>query len=257
MSLTIALALATATAPNAKPHAHAAPSAATAKKAPPVDPAKAMEMMTKMFDVLFPAGPEPDPVRLAAARGTALTMFPDGAYTTAMTTFLDKTANRVLDMSEADIANLFPDMDKAAAKKGAAPKKPPSTEPLRTKLMRDDPQFDAKYAAVKAFLTTTLAKVGKVAEPKFREGIARAMARKFDAQQLAEIDHFLATPTGNAYGREMLGIWFEPDVLRGTMQLLPDMMKMAPELAGDAAALDAQFKAMKKDEKPAAKPDAH
>lgn len=250
MSLSIAVALATIAAAPANqasaskpPAAKAAPKEQT--KAPPVDPAQAMAMMTKIFDKLFPAGPEPDPVRLSAARGAAMTMFPKGAYSEAMVGFLDRTANRVLDMSEAELVAMFPEdgKDKGQKKKS---KKPPSTEPLRVKLAREEPNFDAKYAAVKAFATTMLTKVGDVAEPKLREGMARTMARKFDNAQIAEINAFLATPTGGKYGREMVGMWFEPDVMRGAFELIPEIIKMMPELAGDAAALDAVMKDGKK-----------
>lgn len=247
MSLSIALALAAATAAPAKPAPAKPPVAATAaKKAPPVDPMAAMQSMMKMFDKLFPAGPEPDPARLALARGTTMTMFPKGTYSRAMVGFLDRTAERILDMSEAELAAMFPEDAKKAKDKKA--KKPPSTEPLRLKLARDDPQFDAKKAALKAFAATILTKIGDVAEPRLRDGMARAMARKFDAAQLAEINAFLATPTGAAYGRETIGMWFENDVMRGAMEVFPEMMKMMPELIGDAAALDAAIKGDKKDE---------
>lgn len=247
MSLSIMVALATvAAAPANQTSAGKPPAAKSAPKdetkSPPMDPAQAMAMMTKLFDKLFPAGPEPDPARLAAARGAATTMFPKGAYAQAMVGFLDRTAERVLDMSEAELVAMFPDDPKDKKK----PKKPPSTEPLRVKLAREEPNFDAKYAAVKAFATTMLTKVGNVAEPKLREGMARAMARKFDTAQLAEVNTFLATPTGARYGREMVGMWFEPDVMRGAFELFPEMIKMMPELAGDAAALDAVMKEGKK-----------
>ena len=213
------------------------PAAAKAEtKKPAVDPMQAMAAMTAMFDKLFPAGPEPDPARLAVARQTATAMLPAGAYSQAMTTFLNKTTDRVLDMSEADFVAIFPE-----AKKDKKAKKP-STEPLRVKLARDEPNFDAKLAAVRAFAGTMLAKLGTVAEPKFREGMARAMARKFDAAQLAEINAFLATPTGAAYGRQTVGMWFEPDVMRGTFELFPEMIKMMPELAEDAADMESQLK---------------
>jgi hypothetical protein len=73
--------------------------------------------------------------------------------------------------------------------------------------------------------------------------MSRALARKFDSRQLGEIQAFLATPTGAAYGREMVGLWFEPDVMRGTFEILPEMMKVMPSLTKDAAALDAKMKA--------------
>lgn len=78
--------------------------------------------------------------------------------------------------------------------------------------------------------------------------MARSLARKFDTAQQAQINAFLATPTGASYGRQMVGMWFEPDVLRGAFQLFPEMIRMMPEMAGDAAALGEQ---MKRDKKPA------
>lgn len=216
---------------------HSAPSAAPAKAKAP-DPAEIMAGMMKVMDLLFPAGAEPEPARLAAARQATLTMFPAGSYAQAVNGFVDRTLDHVLNMSEADFAAAFPD---APVKKGAA-RKSPSIVALRVKLAEDDPSFDAKVAAGKAFVQTTMVKLGAVAEPRFREGMARALARKFDARQLAEIQAFLATPTGAAYGREMVGLWFEPDVFRGTIDALPEFMKLMPDIAKDGAALGEQMK---------------
>ena len=236
----------TATTATPVTRANAAEPAATAKASakakPDVDPIQAMATMMRFFDKLFPAGPEPDPARLVIARQASMAMFPKGAFGEAMSGFVNRTADRVLDMSEADFVALVPPgKDKKDKAKKA---KPPSTEPLRIMLAKKEPNFDAKVAAAKAFAQTMFAKFGDVAEPKFREGMSRALARKFDARQLTEIQAFLATPTGAAYGREMVGLWFEPDVIRGTFEIFPEMMKMAPSMAGDAAALDAQMKAM-------------
>jgi len=242
LPLHVLLALAaTAATPAAAPNS-AKPepvvSVAAKGKSSLADRQQAMAMMGKMFDTFFPAGPDPDPVRLAAAREATMTMFPKGAYAAAMTSFLERSADRVLDMSEAELAAMMP-ADKVKKNKD----KPLSTEPLRLTLAKKDPAFDAKVAAIKAFAGTMIVKFGDVAEPKFREGMSRALARKFDAAQMAEIRTFLATPTGAAYGREMVGLWFEPDVMRGTFQMLPDMMKLMPGMAKDAAAFDAQMKA--------------
>ena len=246
MPLGILIALATASAAPATKHSATPPKAVTiAPKAPPFDPVQMMAMMNKMMDKLFPAGPDPDPARLGLARGSVDVMVPKGAYGQAMTGFMSGMADHVLSMSEADFADIMP---ADAKKKG----KPPSTEPLRLMLAKKDPNFDAKLAAGKAFMATTFTKLGAVVEPKFREGMARSLARRFDPAQLAQINAFLATPTGQAYGREMIGIWFEPEVLRGAMATFPEMMKMMPGIASDAAALDATMKA--KSPPPAAAP---
>jgi hypothetical protein len=217
---------------------------------PAVDPMVAMGTMLKLFDKFFPAGPEPDPVRLALARQASMAMFPKGAAGQAMTGFINRTVDHVLDMSEADFAGLLPPSKDKKGAKNAKPK-PPSTEPLRVMLAKKEPNFDAKLAAMRAFVGAMAVKFGDVAEPKFREGMSRALARKFDARQLGDIQTFLATPTGAAYGREMVGLWFEPDVMRGSFEMLPEMMKIMPSLSKDAAAFDAQMKA--KDDAPAGK----
>ena len=239
---TLALALATVTVPSAVYAETPTTKAAPAKGAAKPNAQEAMALVTKFFDKLFPAGPEPDPVRLAAARQASFAMFPQGAYAEAVNGFTEKMADHVLNMSEADLADLAPPTAKGKNKKAATPSKPPSTEPLRLVLAKKDPMFDAKLAAGKAFAKTLFVKFGEVAEPKLREGMARSMARRFDAQQMAEIGRFLATPTGAAYGRQMVGLWFEPEVMRGAYQAFPDLMKLAPDLVNDAAALDSAMK---------------
>ncbi|WP_300972859.1 hypothetical protein [Sphingomonas sp. LHG3406-1] len=233
---------------------------AKAEAATPMpDPAEAFAFMTKVFDRFFPAGPEPDPARLVAAREMTYAMFPKGAYGAAMSGFAERMADQVLSMSEADLAALMPPTPAPKDARGSSKTKaeatkvkaPPSTEPLRASLARKDPQFDAKVAAGKAFARTMIVKFGDVMEPKFREGMARSMARKFDAAQMAEIRGFLATPTGAAYGRQMLGMWFEPDVMRGTFEAMPELLKLMPDIMKDAGAFDAEMKGLDARKRPA------
>ncbi len=250
MAFTILVAFAVATAaPAQKPNEPVAkaPSAVTVEKAPPVDPMVAMAMMNKMMDKFFPAGPEPDPARLLAARGAVQTMFPEGAYGKAMTGFIDKMIDNGLNMSEADFAELAP---VAKPKKGKKAKVP-STIPFRQELAAKDPNFDAKLAAVRAFMAQTMIKLGAAAEPALRDGMARSLARKFDVAQIGEINAFLATPTGQIYGREVVGLWFEPDVMRGAFATMPEMMKMLPDMMQDFTTLESQIKALEKKPKAA------
>lgn len=252
MSLTFLVAVSAAVAaPAQKPAAPSKPAPATsaAEEKPSVDPMAAMATMTKVFDRLFPPGPDPDPARLAAANGAVQTMFPPGAYPAAMTKFMNNMVDRGLEMSEADFAELAP------KPKEGGKAKPPSTIRFREKLAAEDPNFDAKLAAIRAFANQMFVKLGTAAEPKLRDGMARALARKFDVAQLAEINAFLATPTGRAYGREMVGLWFEPDVIRGTFATLPEMMNLFPDLMKDGAALDAQMKALPKSKPAGSKTD--
>ena len=245
MVFTVLVALAAATAaPADKPRrpVRKAPVTVTVETTPDVDPMAAMAMMTKIMDKFFPSGPEPDPVRLAAARGAVQTMFPNGAYGQAMTGFFDKMIENGLNMSEADFAELSPPAKPKKGKKA----KPPSTLSFRQELTAKDPNFDAKLAAVRAFMGQMMVKLGAAAEPALRDGMAKSLARKFDVAQIGEIDAFLATPTGKIYGREMIGMWFEPDVMRGAMASFPEMMRMLPDMMKDFSTLESQIKALEK-----------
>lgn len=246
MAFTILVALTAATAApaqNPRPPASKPPVTVTVEKAPPVDPMAAMAMMTKFMDKFFPAGPEPDPARLSAARGAIQTMLPNGAYAKAMTGFVDKMIDNGLNMSESDFAAMVPAAKPKKTKKKATP---PSTIPFRQQLAAKDANFDAKLAAVRAFVGQSMIKLGAAAEPALRDGMARSLARKFDVAQIGEINTFLATPTGQVYGREMIGLWFQPDVMRGAMATFPEMMRMLPDMMQDFAKFESQMKAFEK-----------
>ena len=65
-------------------------------------------------------------------------------------------------------------------------------------------------------------------EPFYREGLARAYAKHFDAAELAEINAFFATPTGNRYAATSMGMYMDPQL----MAEIPDMM---PVIVGHVA----------------------
>lgn len=245
MAFTFLVALAAATAAPAdkpRPPVRKPPVSRPAAKEPAIDPMAAMAIMNKIMDKFFPAGPEPDAARLAAARGAVQTMFPQGAYSKAMTGFFDKMIENGLNMSEADFAELSPPAKPKKGKKAT----PPSTISFRQELSAKDPEFDAKLVAVRGFMGQMMNKLGTAAEPALRDGMARSLARKFDVAQIAEINTFLATPTGRMYGEEVIGLWFAPDVMRGAMATFPEMMRIMPDMMQDFTALEAQIKALEK-----------
>ena len=64
---------------------------ASDKKSPPDFGA-----MLAMFDKLFPPQSDPDPARLALARTSVQSMWPDGAYGKMMTSFMGGVFDRVM-----------------------------------------------------------------------------------------------------------------------------------------------------------------
>lgn len=174
----------------------------------------------KIFDKMFPAQPEPDPARLAIAQQSAKGLLPDGTYGQMMTGLLDTVATRVLGMSEADFGG-------AKDRKG----KPASTETLRESILKDDPHFDERLAVIRRVVTEEMGKLSAILEPRMRDGLARSMARRFDARQLGDLNAFLATDSGKAFGQQSMAMWVDPDVMRSIVGAMPDLITAMPAIA--------------------------
>lgn len=186
--------------------------------------------MLAVFDKIFPPQPDPDPARLAAARGVAARMWPDGTYGMLLDSFVAGMANRVLDMKPAELA-MFEGKkgDKEADKKPEpSPAKNPAALTLREQLRRDDPHFDKRLEAITAALRGEFARMSPMIEPNLREGLSRSLARRFTGQQLADLNSFYQSPTGQVYARESLKMWFDSDVMRSTFNSMPTIMLQLP-----------------------------
>jgi len=206
--------------------ATAAPSAAaTVPKPVVIAPASKrgaapdMAAVFKMFDKFFPPQPDPDPARLALARTTAAALVPPGSIGKAVGDMMGGMVDRVLDMRASD----FP-----AAKAKSPAKAASADETFHQSLVAKDPHFEERMRLTRAAVTIEFARFSAVIEPRLRDGVARAVARRFDQRQLADINAFFATDSGRALGNQFLGIWFDPDLMRSMMAAMPDMMRLMP-----------------------------
>ena len=196
----------------------AAPEAETANgkdadaKAEPFDPAQMMAVLEK----LFPAQPEPLPERLALSRVTVEGLFPDGTYARLMDGMMDSFVDRIMNLSEADFG--------AKTKDGT----PATKATLREKAIKEDPHFEERMRIMERVITDEVAKIGALMEPKLREGLARSMARRFDEKQLGDINAFLATDSGRAFGGQSMAMWVDPDVIRGMIGSFPEILGALP-----------------------------
>ena len=75
---------------------------------------------------------------------------------------------------------------------------------------------------------TEFMRYSAIIEPRLRDGVARAVARRFDQRQLTDINAFFATDSGRAMGSQFLGLWFDPDLMRSMMAGMPEMMRLMP-----------------------------
>lgn len=190
----------------------------------------------QMFDKLFPAGPQPTPERLALSRTSVSGLLPDGTYARLVNDVMDTMVDRVMNFSEADFG--------AKGKDG----KPPSTDTLRQAALKDDPHFDERMKIIRRIVGEEMVKIGAIIEPKVREGLARSMARRLDAKQLTDLNAFLATDSGKAYGRENMGMWVDSDVMRSIFASMPELFITLPGVIGR---IDKETAHLPKPKKPA------
>jgi hypothetical protein len=230
--------------------------AAPATKSAPKSPAPAkkssppnFEAMLGFVDKLFPPQPEPDPARLALARTSVAAMWPDGAYGRMMTGMMGGMFDRFMQMKQSDFA----------AMGGKAPKgvTPSGDLSLHEQAAAKDPYFDQRVAAMRAVFTEELGKISAIIDPRIRDGLARTMARRFDAQQLNDINRFYATPSGHALASQSMQMWVDPDMMRSIFASVPEMMKLMPEIMQKVQAANEKFPKPPKAASPEAKPTKH
>lgn len=194
------------------PHKTTAPHSVATKSAPD------MSAMFAMFDKLFPPQPDPDPARLALARTSAAAMWPNGAYGHMMTGMMGNVFDRAMQLKASDLPG------GAKAKTAAAD----DDLSLHDMAMAKDPYFDKRAAAMRQVVEDEAGQVSAIIDPRIREGLARSMARRFDEHQLADINGFFATPSGQALATQYMQMWVDPDMMRSIFTSMPDMMKLMP-----------------------------
>ena len=175
-----------------------------------------MSKVMGVLDKMFPAQPEPAPQRLALARATAAGVLPNGTYASMFDELASGMVDHILSLSAADF-----DVKDAKGK-------PASKLTLRQEIAKEDPHFDERLRIIRRVIGEELVKISAVMEPKLREGLARSIARRFDEKQLGEINAFLATDSGRAFGGQTMRMWIDPDVMRSMVQSVPHMIGAMP-----------------------------
>lgn len=201
------------------------------------------DMAVKALDRILPPQADPEPARLALARTTMNGFMPAGSYSRMTNVMTDNLMNgvydRLLSMTGTELSNAI-GMPVASG--------PNEAQTLRQQATKNDPLFDARVKAYAAAFKDEMKQTMGIMEPRLREGMARAMARRFDANQLTDLNRFFATDTGRAFGQDMMLIWIDGDVFRGMFASLPDIMRAMPQSAARFAAIDKQYPWPKKAE---------
>jgi hypothetical protein len=169
-------------------------------------------------------------------------MWPNGAYGNMMTGMMGNMFDRVMQLKQSDLPG------------PPKPSKAGSPElSLHDQAAAKDPYFDQRTAAIKQVVVEETGKISAIIDPRVRDGLARSMARRFDARQLAEINTFFATPSGHALATQYMQMWVDPDMLRALFGTMPEMMKLMPDMMQKVKVASEKFPSPPKAAKPAPK----
>jgi hypothetical protein len=171
-----------------------------------------------------PAAPE----ALDAARPVTEKLFPTGTYRKLMGATMDRMLGGMIDgmmrlplgqlaraanVPEAKVTNL----DKATLGEVAT-------------LM--DPYFKERTTLGTRAMMDSMIGIMSDYEPRVRDAMTRAYARKFTPAQLHELNSFFETPTGNLYASQVMTVYTDPEMIDAMQSLMPDLMRRMPEFVG-------------------------
>lgn len=167
-----------------------------------------------------------EPARLEAATSTIGYIFPPGTYARIM----DRTMNSIMDTMMDSVGDL-PMRD--LARMGGLDSE--ELEGLGEGTLKEmlsiiDPAYDERMRVTMQVVSKEMTGLMDKFEPAFRDGLARAYAKRFTVQQLSELNAFFATPTGNAYATESMVIMTDPEVIQKMTEIMPLMMKEMPDI---------------------------
>ena len=178
-----------------------------------------------------PAAPAPtsaqvDPERLALARTTVDFIWPLGTYQRMMGGAMDQMMDSMLGgMFDVKIGDMVP-QDKEMTEED---KKAAATT-MREAIAKKDPYFEERMRITNKVMMTEMGVVFSKVEPAVREGLATAYAKKFNAQQLTDLNGFFKTPTGRFYAAESIMLFMDPEMMKAMMGMMPDLMKAMPAI---------------------------
>lgn len=182
-----------------------------------------------------PSAAQIDPARLSMAKRISGKLIPDGIYKRMMSGTMDGMMKGMMDqVGEMPIG--------AFARIGGLSEEEVATMPkatLNEMMAIMDPAFQQRTDTMMKVMFVGMGDLMSTMEPELRDGIAEAYAKRFTAEQLADLDRFFATPTGAAYAEEQMMLMMDPAVMSRMQALMPKIMQAMPAMMGKVEAATA------------------
>ena len=183
---------------------------------------KEMDEFAKIFANMFKKDDTPiDPVMLSKGERIAAAVVPKGSYRKVMAeTFKTMIEPMMAGLDEMPLSAIaaFAGVgeDEIKLKEGAT---------LSDLMMIVDPYFKQRNRAMMSSITDIMIDLSDDIEPSIRQGMARAYARRFSADELEAAATFYETEAGAKFAAESLAIYTSPEVMSASMEMMPQFME--------------------------------
>lgn len=165
------------------------------------------------------AKPPVDPERMAIARQTVASILPPGTMQRIMK---DSMGN----MEDMMLKGMF---DIKASDLGVEGEGKDKT--LREAMAEKDPHFEERMRISNQVMGEEMGTIFNKMEPRMREGMARAYARRFTVVELNEINRFFASPAGGSFARQSFELMTDPELMAEMVSFMPELLKEVPAIA--------------------------
>lgn len=166
----------------------------------------------------------PDPARLAAAQLTVDHLFPLGTYERMMKGTMDQMMGAMLsglgDMTMGDIAG----------KDGEGMSDEEKARTFSEATLARDPHFEERMTLSVKVMTNEMVDLMSSMEPAIREALTKIYARKYNVNQLIEMNAFFKTDSGSAFAKDYMMVFVDPEMIQSMMSLTPKMMQAMPDI---------------------------
>ena len=165
------------------------------------------------------AKPAIEPQRMALARQAVEAIIPPGTMQRVM-------KNSMAGMEQAMVGAMF---DMKGTDLGVTGEGKDKT--LRQVMAEKDPHFEERMKITNRVMAEEMAGLFGRLEPRMKDAMARAYARRFSTVELTEINRFFASPAGGSFARQSFEMMTDPEMTSEMMAFMPEMMKDMPAIA--------------------------
>lgn len=188
-------------------------------------------LVEKMFDI--ESLPPIDPARLTLAEHTSAALIPSGSIEKMVDNLYGKMFKTIMGEfgGQSDLM--------LSIKTGVESEKIAALDEGTKVQIADlfDPHRKEREDQITRVIKPLISEALADMEPPMRTGLAKAYARKFTGAQLADLNAFLATPTGGLYASEWMALQADPEVMVAMVKAVPPLITKfidrAPEIEKD------------------------